>query len=137
MRQAKEKGDDPMSRMPLPDARHAPVPVTRADPHGAVIPAGDVDEVLRLPMQRRAGHQARIELHHDRARDLWMWAIWYDIEERGGGHRVGPKWGKFARTRADALHCAITELLERIAGCDTAQARRIRTWAEGLAEGLR
>ena len=122
-----------MSRMPLLDVLHAPATIMPVDPHGATIPRSEIDEILRLPMKRYVGDQARIQLHRDRGLDLWMWATWHEVEHGGGGYRVGPKWGKFAETRESALHWAINELLDRIADYDTPQARRIRTWLEGLA----
>ena len=129
-----------MTRLPLLDRTHAPVAAPPADPHGPVIPLEEIDEILRLPMRRRAGDQARIELQRDRESGLWMWATCYALDDgntffgggRCSGYQVGPKWGNFAATRETALHCAISELLSRIETYDTPQTRRIRTWLEGL-----
>ncbi len=122
-----------MSTLPLLDGM-VPPPVTVDDvgPDEGVV-AGDVDEVLALPQPRMAWDAARIEMHRDRTRDLWMWSVCFRLETHGGGYRVGPKWHNFAETRDAALHWAITELLARIAACDSAMARRIRSWAEGLS----
>lgn len=59
--------------------------------------------------------EAAIELaqHTD---GTWMWGISYCFADGcGGGYRVGPKWGKFADTRGEAIWAACRELKERIA----------------------
>ena len=123
-----------MSALPLIDLMHAPPIAVPVAPDEGVV-EGEVDETLILQVARKARHgipQARIELHRDRARDLWMWSWSYSIEGRGSGYRVGPKWHNFADTRDAALHWARGELLVQIAGKDTPLAQRIRAWAEGL-----
>lgn len=105
------------------------------DPHGPVI-QGECDESLVLPHPRLAWPLAQIDLHRH-TDGLWMWGI----SKAGGGYRVGPKWGRFAATRDDALHWAVQELLDwhgsRKNPPDSifltpAQFAKIRTWAEGL-----
>lgn len=118
--------------------RGAPI-IRPVDPLGEVI-QGDPDEVLRLKHSRLAWDITRIELHQH-SDGLWMWSV----SCAGGGYRVGPKWGKFAATRDDALHHAAQELIEKMrgklaradAGCGQiitpAQMRQAIAWAEGLA----
>lgn len=114
-------------------------PIIRpVDRDGGVI-QGEPDETLILPHPRLAWPLARIDLHQH-TDGTWMWGI----TRAGGGYRVGPKWGKFAATRDDALHWAVQELLdwhERFAKgahgpesicINAAMFNRIRTWAEGL-----
>lgn len=62
-----------------------------------------------------------------------MWSTNMQTETRGGGYKVGEKWGKFAETRDDALHYAINELRERLAECASdASVPRILAWLKGL-----
>lgn len=120
----------------LLDLMRAPPIIRPVDPDGPVI-QGEPDELLRLKHPRLAWDIARIELHrHDDG--LWMWSV----SVAGGGYRVGPKWGKFAATRDDALHHAAQELnkgmrrkLDRpeAYGVTAAQLRQAIAWAEGLA----
>jgi len=90
---------------------------------------GDIDEILRLPHKRLAWDTATIELHqHTDGR--WMWSTGWNLDWQGSGYRVGPKWGKFAETRDDALHYAKEELLRSVSDLDGAKA--IVAWAEAL-----
>lgn len=62
--------------------------------------------------RKRAVPDIEIEIaQHDDG--LWMWGTSSMI--RGGyrGYRVGPKWGKFARTREDAIAAACNEIEAR------------------------
>ena len=112
-------------------------PITRpVDPDGHVI-QGEPDEVLRLPHPRLAWDIARIQLHRH-SDGLWMWAIGHAVV----GFRVGPKWGRFADTRDDALYYAAQELIARmhlelsrtpIIISTPAEMRQAIAWAEGLA----
>lgn len=105
------------------------------DPDGAVVP-GPADVTLRLPHPRLAWDLARIEVHeHEDGR--WMWAIGH----ASGGFKVGPKWGRFAKTQREATRLAACELMDwcdrndgRTDGmCITrAQLAQIRDWAEAL-----
>jgi hypothetical protein len=107
----------------------APAIIRPCDADGAVV-RGEVDETLTLPHPRMAWHSARIELHrHDDG--LWMWSTsWQDDDGSGATYRVGPKWGKFAATRDDALAHASGELQARARG---KVAARIRKWLGSLA----
>ena len=44
---------------------------------------------------------------------LWMWGTSSMIRGGYSGYRVGAKWGKFARTREDALTAASNEIEAR------------------------
>lgn len=97
-------------------------------PDGPVV-QGDIDHVFEIPSDL-AYPTARIELH--RAEDgLWMWAT----QHRCGGYRVGPKWGKFAVTRFDALFFACRELDETVRGQHGTRVNDVQQlwpWTGGL-----
>ena len=92
----------------------------------------DVDETLALP-SNTAWPSASIEIHRDRVSGFFMWAINWNVGDRGGGYAVGRKWNNFAETRGDALHWAREELLHRIRNQDCKAADRVRAWAAALA----
>lgn len=105
------------------------------DPDGPVI-QGEPDETLRFRHPRLAWDIARIELHLH-SDGLWMWAT----SGGGGSYKVGPKWGRFARTRDDALYYATQELLTGLRrkldqpegyALTAAQIRAAIAWAEAL-----
>lgn len=108
------------------------------DPHGGVI-QGEPDETLTLPQKRLAWPLARIELHqnHD---GRWMWSA----SGPSGGYRVGPKWGRFAETRAGALHHALIELRAACSGdpspesmgISAAQLRQLMAWLSQLEASI-
>lgn len=112
-------------------------PVARpVDPDGPVV-QGEPDETLTLPHPRMAWPLARIELHrHDDG--LWMWSV---SSACTSSYKVGPKWGRFAQTRDDALFHAAQELLSAIGRLSdisglfisAAQVREIDRWARGLS----
>lgn len=81
------------------------------DADGPVV-QDEIDHVFELP-SKLAWPTARIEIH--RANNgYWMWAVQIQLScGSGGGYRVGPKWGRFAVTRFDALFYACRELDER------------------------
>ena len=123
------------AQMSLMDLMRAPPQLRPVDPDGPVI-QGEPHETLRLPHPRLAWDMARIELHRHTDR-LWMWSA----GDAGGGYRVGPKWGRFAATRDDALHYAARELIARMErmiarphgyAITPAQMRQTIAWAEGL-----
>lgn len=58
---------------------------------------------------------------------LWMWSTSIYGSKSGYGYRLGPKWGKFARTRNDAIIAACNELAERNPGPE------VMKWLESLA----
>lgn len=117
-------------------ATSRPTPVLQpVDADGPVVP-GQPDVVLRLPHQKYAWDLACLQLHeHDDGR--WMWAV----QSASGGYKVGPKWGRFADTQAQALAFSAAELLDwcdrtepRLDGMiiTAKQLREIRAWAEGF-----
>lgn len=119
-----------MQQLGLFDALYAPAVVLPIDPDGHVV-QGEVDEHYFLPHLRLAWHRAEIELHrHENG--LWMWSASYKCDQQGSGYRVGPKWGKFAETRDDALFYAVRELHDRLHDMDSADAKQILTWADSL-----
>ncbi|MDX8513550.1 hypothetical protein [Mesorhizobium captivum] len=84
-----------------------------------------------LPHKRLAWDQATIELHrHDNG--LWMWSTSFHCDSRGSGYKVGPKWGKFAESKADALFHAVRELEDRLERIEGPTAALILSWAGGL-----
>lgn len=115
---------------------HRPQPrLEPVDPVGPVI-QGAPDVTLRLPHPKMAWDLAALQLHeHEDGR--WMWAT----SHAGGGYKVGPKWGRFAETQAEATRFAAAEILD---WCDSkeghtegamitpAQLSQIRIWAEGF-----
>ena len=99
-----------------------PVEIIRkpCDPNGEVIHDDSQIETLTFGAARLIGGKSAvptvaIELaqHTD---GLWMWATHTHFANGGGGYRVGPKWGKFADTRDEALWAACYEIKERLAG---------------------
>lgn len=111
----------------LPNAIKRPV-----DPAGEVV-QGEVDETLTLPHPRLAWARASIELHYYEG--MWMWATSHNLDGCGGGYRVGPKWGNFARTRDDALALAIDEIKSRLsqrADRSEPAKKQILSWLQGL-----
>lgn len=119
-----------MMQLGLFDALHALPIVLPVEPYGSVV-QGDVDEFLYLPHPRLAWNRAEIELHrHDNG--LWMWSTGWNCDNGGGGYRVGPKWGKFAQTRNDALFYAVRELTARFARKESLASNEILAWARSL-----
>jgi hypothetical protein len=124
-----------MTQLDLFAALRQPLALEPVDPHGPVV-QGQPDITLRLPHPRMAWDLAAIQLHeHEDGR--WMWGV----TQAGGGYKVGPKWGKFAATQAEAQHHAAAELVDwcdRNAGrahsmaITPAQLAQIRAWAEAL-----
>jgi len=119
-----------MMQLGLFDALHALPVIVPVDPDGPVV-KGEVDEFLCLPHPRLAWNRAEIELHrHENG--LWMWSASWHCDNCGSSYRVGPKWGKFAETRDDALFYAVRELTAALEGKDTPEAKQILEWAAAL-----
>lgn len=86
---------------------------------GAVVADGDVCgpdypvETLsaKVPGCRYGRAQIELAQHHD---GRWMWGIDYRTTWSGGGYHVGPKWGRFADCRVDAVREALAELADRV-----------------------
>lgn len=119
-----------MQQLGLFDTLHAPPVILPVDRDGPVV-QGDVDETLALPHPRLAWNRAEIELHrHDNG--LWMWSASWHCDMGGSSYRVGPKWGKFAETRDDALFYAVCEIRDRLRDKDGADAAQILAWGATL-----
>lgn len=119
-----------MMQLSLLDALRAPPVVRYISPDGPVV-QGDPDEALCLPHPRMAWDRARVELHRH-TDGLWMWSASWHANGSGSGYKVGPKWGRFAETRDDALHYAVGEIEIRIGTPDHPDEAAILTWARGL-----
>ncbi len=119
--------------MDLLDLMVAPALILRVDPDGPVV-QGQVDEVLALknPKLPNGVPTAKIELHQH-SDGKWMWSTSAHLSNDGGyGYRVGPKWGKFAGCRDDALHWARKELTNRLKNKDHHDAKKALAWAAKL-----
>ena len=118
------------------DALREPMIRQPVDPHGSVL-QGEAQESFRLPHPRYARDYAMIELH-PAASGLWMWGVSLQTDAGFGcGYKVGEKWGRFARSRDDALHYAVEEIKGRLANqsCDLRHCpsiKKIIAWAEDL-----
>lgn len=119
-----------MTQLNLFDAARRPAIILPIDPNGHVI-QDEPQERLTTPGKRYAWNNATIELHQH-VDGMWMWSVSFQCGDHGGGYRVGPKWGKFAETRDDALFHGCEELRARIADNDHADAKLIRNWIETI-----
>lgn len=124
-----------MQQLNLFDSVRRPPVRQPVDRDGDVI-QGDVDAAYRLPHPRLACDYAEIELHRH-IDGLWMWSTKYQAGDSGGGYRVGPKWGKFAETREDALFYACEELEGRLADRRSKDASLILKWVETIKNNPR
>lgn len=119
-----------MMQASLFDVLHNPAVILPVDADGPVVQCNP-DEVLRFAHPRLASDRARIELHrHDNG--LWMWSTGWNCNDSGSSYRVGPKWGKFADNRDDALFYAVGELKRALDAKNTAESREILAWAASL-----
>ena len=106
--------------------------IESVDPFGPVI-QGDPQEYLCLPCSGNVNPLAEIELHqHTDGR--WMWSASYSLLNcSGSGYKVGPKWGRFAATRQDALRAAVDELASGVSKRgDCTSIPKIISWARRL-----
>lgn len=117
--------------MDLLDLMREP-PVKRPVTDALGVIHGDVDETLRLEHPRMAWDRARIELHRH-VDGLWIWSVSFHADGGGSGYRIGPKWGRFAKSRDDALHWAVDELHTRLNRSESKDADLIRAWSRRLA----
>jgi hypothetical protein len=89
------------------------IPVAR---DGHVIQDDSLIEEMRSPgLTAGRFSNASIQLcqHTD---GLWMWSSSTYFMGGGRTYRVGPKWGRFADTRDEALHAACDEIKEVVEG---------------------
>jgi hypothetical protein len=115
----------------LLDLMHAPAIKRPVQPDGHVL-AGAPDETLRWqPDPRKLYLHAEIELHRHTDGN-WMWSTTCSAGLGGWGYKVGPKWGHFAMSRADALHHARCELIDRLGARNYGDTTRIIGWAQSL-----
>ena len=119
-----------MTQLNLFDALRAPPTVRPVDPYGDVIQS-EPHERLATTSKRYAWHHAVIELHQH-VDGMWMWSVSFRCGDHGGGYRVGPKWGKFAETRDDALFYACAELRAYIRDNNHSDAKLIQHWSETI-----
>ena len=95
-----------------------PVEIIRkpVEPYGHVIQDDTQVEVFEFggsplkPSGKAAQITIQIAQHTD---GLWMWSTSGFIRTEYRGYRLGPKWGKFAKSRQDAIAAARNELAER------------------------
>jgi len=99
-----------MLQMPKPDVIRRPV-----ERDGAVTQAEARIETIELGARNKATDRAPyIRIQISRADDgLWMWSASFQNTWGGWGYRVGPKWGKFATSRHDAIVAACREIVDR------------------------
>ncbi len=112
----------------LLDLMREPMVVRPVDIDGQVV----IEPRERLTFGVTGTRMAAIELHPS-TDGSWMWSTSFGIPGAGRGYRVGEKWGRFARTRDDALHYAVEEMRGRLAehsACPV--AKQILAWARGL-----
>ncbi|QND42327.1 hypothetical protein HB770_10960 [Rhizobium leguminosarum bv. viciae] len=103
-------------------------------PHGSVLlAASDPDFTFRLPHPRMVWDRAEIEVHRHED-GMWMWSASFMADSEGSSYRVGPKWGKFAETREDALFFAVEELEARIGKKAGSDAALILKWLNALKD---
>lgn len=113
--------------------RSQPVRLSVA-PHGSVLDSSmDPHFTFRLPHPRMVWDRAQIEVHcHDDG--MWMWSASFMADSEGSSYRVGPKWGKFAETREDALFFAVEELESRLGRKGGPDAALILKWLHALKD---
>ncbi len=108
------------------------VMIEPVQPMGQVV-QGEPDETLVLPRPGNANPLAEIELHRH-VDGRWMWSASHCLLNGAGrSYKVGPKWGRFAATRSDALRAAVDELTERLSKREACSSiPKIISWARGL-----
>lgn len=62
-------------------------------------------ETIRHALGRRDYVEYEIAAYDGR----WMWSVSWQIGTSGSGYRIGPKWGRFAPSRAEAIEEAQAE----------------------------
>lgn len=80
-------------------------------PANTICPSGYPVETIRHALGKRDFVQYEIAAYGGQ----WMWSVSWQIGTSGSGYRVGPKWGRFAPTRAEALEEAQAEFDARAA----------------------
>lgn len=121
-----------MQQLSLFDTLRSPAIRKPVVPHGGVV-QGEPDAVYRLRHPRLAWDRATIELHQH-TDGLWMWSASFYCDNYGGSYRVGPKWGRFAQTRDDALFYAASEIEDRLKSRPGKEAALVLAWIVTLKE---
>ncbi|MDP3458149.1 MAG: hypothetical protein Q8S09_02640 [Hyphomonas sp.] len=126
-----------MSALPLFKGIICPPIIRPIDVNGSVV-KGEPLETLEHRDAKKVWLHAAIELH-PHTDGLWMWSASLMGAEGGRSYKVGPKWGKFAECRRDALFHAAAEILRgaRDFDCGPRFSRSVRAWAEGLQREAR
>lgn len=107
-----------------------PAIIRPVEPNGEVIPAAAIAEVIDHKGQ---GFSAQIQLHPTTG-GMWMWSTGYSTPKGGACYQVGPKWGRFARTRQGALEHACEELRAKTANCMSQSTHAaLCAWMGGLS----
>jgi hypothetical protein len=117
----------------LLDLMVAPPILKPCEPNGGVI-QGRPHTVFHLEHPKKlAWAQSRIEVH-PHTDGTWMWSTSVSTygEDGQSGHTyaVGPKWGKFAASKEDAIYWAAREIEDHINKKKTngESIKRIRAW---------
>lgn len=63
-------------------------------------------EKIRHALGKRDYVEIELAQHAD---GRWMWSVSWQIGTSGSGYRIGPKWGRFAPSRAEAIEEAQAE----------------------------
>lgn len=113
--------------MNLLDLMRAPMIVRPVDAGGPVV-QGEPEQTFTW---NRGSRFARIELHPAEG-GHWMWATGFSLADMGCGYKVGTKWGRFAVSRDDALHYAVSELTDRLSKSIDADKGLAIAWAGQL-----
>lgn len=123
-----------MSTLPLFKGIICPPVIRRIDPYGSVV-KGEAFEMLEHRDPKRKWLRAQIELHPHKE-GLWMWSASLMGADGGRSYKVGPKWGRFAECRRDALFHAAGEILRmaRDFDCGPGFGKSVRGWATGLQQ---
>ncbi len=79
--------------------------------HDDVCPFDYPVETIRRDLGRRDHVEYELAQYGDR----WMWSCSWQIGNSGSAYRVGPKWKRFAPTRAEAIEEAQAEFEARAA----------------------
>lgn len=123
-----------MQQLGLFDSLRRPPVRLPVEAHGSVLdPSVNPDFTFRLPHPRMAWDRAEIEVHRHED-GLWMWSASFMAESEGSSYRVGPKWGKFAASREDALSFAVDELQARLGRKGGSDAVLILKWLQALKD---
>ncbi len=101
------------------------------DPDGRVCTDDEIEEAIHLG-DWHVGLRIELAIHND----LWMWGSSFHTGTSGCGYRVGPKWGKFAETRDEALSRAVTEVRKRATeqGGGEKIIKLVNAWQKGLTQ---